>query len=169
MNRFLLGFKALWRVWVDEADARRVESVLDGAGREVEAAAPPRPTRSDALTLLAVLQREGRLVDFLQEPIDGYSDAQIGAAVRDVHKGCSVALGRMMGLEPLVGDAEGSRITVPSGFDPQVYRLVGHVTGEPPHQGALRHHGWKAGRCVVPDWTGSDAAALVVAPAEVEL
>src|SRR5207253_6846543 len=36
-----------------------------------------------AVQLLAILQREGRLLDFLQEDVDGYADAQIGAAVRD--------------------------------------------------------------------------------------
>src|SRR5512140_1404688 len=33
-----------------------------------------------ALHLTAMLQREGRLVDFCQEELSGFSDAQIGAA-----------------------------------------------------------------------------------------
>jgi hypothetical protein len=44
--------------------------------------------RDGALALLALLQRDGRLVDFLREPLDGFADADIGAAARDVHRGC---------------------------------------------------------------------------------
>src|SRR5262245_56412530 len=51
-------------------------------------AAPVRDPAPGALQLLAMLQREGRLVDFLSEAIDDYDDATIGAAVRDIHKGC---------------------------------------------------------------------------------
>src|SRR5215831_3115113 len=47
------------------------------------AAAPRKPDATPgALQLLALLQREGRLVDFLAEDISGYDDASIGAAVR---------------------------------------------------------------------------------------
>src|SRR5689334_12156097 len=52
-------------------------------------ALPPAPPVPDgAVELLALLQREGRFVDFLEEAIDGYADAQIGAAARDIHRGC---------------------------------------------------------------------------------
>ena len=48
------------------------------------------------LRVLAVLQRDGRLVDFLQEDIDPYSDAQIGAAGIGVELGSSVEI-RILG------------------------------------------------------------------------
>jgi len=131
--------------------------------------APPPPKRSEALTLLATLQRESRLVDFLREPLEGYSDAQIGAAARDVHRDAAAVMDRLFALEPVVDEPEGAEVDVPAGFDAGRFRLVGNVTGEPPHHGRLAHHGWQATRVNLPTWTGSDESAHVVAPAEVEL
>jgi hypothetical protein len=54
-------------------------------------------------------------------------------------------------------------------LDPAQFRLTGNVTGAAPFRGKLQHHGWKAGKCELPEWTGNDASALVVAPAEVEV
>jgi len=168
MNRFVVGLRALFRVWSDAAFARRLAPLLTAdEGGPDEVAAPP--ARSEALTFLSVLQREGRLIDFLQEPIAGYSDAQIGAAVRDVHKGCAAALDRMLGLEPLVTGTEGESIEVPQGFDPLRYRLVGQVGGQPPYRGTLAHHGWLAQRCEIPTWSGAEGSQGVVAAAEVEI
>lgn len=166
MNRFLLGFRALIRTWTDESFADATEKLLSAPD---EAAAAPVPTRSDALTFLSVLQRESRLVDFVQEPIAAYPDAQIGAAVRDVHSGCKAVFDRLLDLQPLVAEAEGSGITVPADANPEQYRLVGNVAGTPPYRGQLAHHGWRASRCDIPKWTGDSDSALTVAPAEVEL
>ena len=55
-------------------------------------AAEPAPRRSDAITLLAALQREARFVDLVQEPLGEYSDDQIGAAARDVLRDCREVL-----------------------------------------------------------------------------
>jgi hypothetical protein len=129
----------------------------------------PKPTRSDALTLLATLQREARLVDFIQEPLDEYSDDQVGAAVRDVHRQCRQVLQRMFSLQPIVSEAEGASMEVPAGFDAGKYRLTGNVAGTAPFRGQLAHHGWEAARCDVPSWSGGKESALVVAPAEVEV
>ena len=125
--------------------------------------------RSEALTLLATLQREARFVDFIQEPLDDYSDAQIGAAVRDVHRDCAKVLGRLFSIRPVLKDEEGAEVEVPAGFDSGRYRLVGNVTGQPPHRGRMMHHGWEAGACELPAFSGSKSAARVIAPAEVEL
>lgn len=125
--------------------------------------------RSDAIALLALLQREGRLVDFLKEPIDAYSDAQIGAAVRDVHRDCAAVLERSFEIVPLVEKEEGAAMEIVSGFDPDQTRLTGNVTGNPPYNGILRHSGWKAGKCELPQWQGNSESAHVIAPAEVEL
>ena len=168
MNRFLLGFRALFRAWTDRSFAEELSQLVSAPGKGVEEAEPA-PSRSDALTFLAVLQREARLIDFIQEPIAAYPDAQIGAAVRDVHTGCKAVFDRLLELEPLMEEAEGSRITVPADANPEQYRLVGNVTGAPPHTGQLAHHGWQARRCDIPQWSGQPEAALVVAPAEVEL
>ena len=138
-------------------------------------AAPPptatakQPARSDAVTLLATLQREARLVDFVQEPLDAYSDAQIGAAARDVHRECGKVLARLFALRPILAAAEDAAVEVPAGFDGGRYRLTGNVTGQPPFHGRLVHHGWEAEKCQLPAWSGTAAAARVVAPVEVEL
>jgi hypothetical protein len=50
--------------------------------------APAADVPDRAVQMLALLQREGRLVDFVLENLTTYSDAQIGASVRDVHAGC---------------------------------------------------------------------------------
>ena len=121
-----------------------------------------------ALQLLALLQREGRLVDFLHEDISGYEDADIGAAVRDIHKGCRKVLLEHFAVEPVLDAAENEAVTVDTGFDPARIRLVGNVSGEPPFKGTLRHHGWRAAKVTLPVLSdGMDAT--IVAPAEVEL
>jgi len=132
-------------------------------------AAPKPPARSEAITLLAALQREARFVDFIQESLAGYSDAQIGAAARDVHRDCAAVLKRMFALRPAVTDEEGKEVEVPAGFDAGRWRLTGNVTGEPPFHGRLVHPGWEAAACELPTWSGSAAASRIVAPAEVEL
>jgi len=124
--------------------------------------------RDGALALLALLQREGRLIDFLQEPLDGFSDADIGAAARDVHRGCRKVLEQHLSLEPVMPGAEEARVAVPKGFDPAEIRLIGEARGEPPFRGTLRHHGWRVVDARLPALAdGVDRA--VIAPAEVEL
>src|SRR4051812_21360113 len=135
--------------------------------------APPRVStaqhhRDGALALLALLQRKGRLVDFLREPLDGFSDADIGAAARDVHRGCKKVLDQHLTFEPVMPGAEEERVSVPKGFDPAEIRLIGEAKGEPPFKGTLRHHGWRVVDAKLPTLAeGVDRA--VIAPAEVEL
>jgi Domain of unknown function (DUF2760) len=119
-----------------------------------------------AVALLGLFQREGRLLDFLQEDIDGYNDAQIGAAVRDIHRGCRKALAEHAPLVPVLDQPESATVRVDVGFDPSRIKLVGHVVGEPPFTGTLRHHGWRASKLQLPD---GKTATLLIAPAEVEL
>jgi len=142
-----------------------------GPAPSAAAAAPqpaPRPDPRPALQLLALLQREGRLVDFLEEDLTSFPDASVGAAARTVHSGCKRALEEYFRLEPVLRDPEGATVTVPRGFDAAAIRLTGRVVGEPPFKGSLRHHGWRAREVrLPPPRDGSDAALL--APAEVEL
>jgi hypothetical protein len=121
-----------------------------------------------AVQLLALLQREGRLLDFLQEEIDGYSDDQIGAAVRDIHRGCKKVLAEHAPLEPVLAGQENASVRVDPGFDPSRIRLTGNVVGEPPFTGTLKHHGWRTSKVVLPELTNT-SDPTVVAPAEVEL
>lgn len=134
----------------------------------VEQAQEKPPQNLGALHMLAILQREGRLIDFLQEDVTSVSDADIGGAARVVHEGCRKALAQYITLKPLRDEEEGSSITVPQGFDPAEIRLTGNVSGEPPYSGTLAHPGWRAVDTKLPDITGDHDASLV-APAEVEL
>ena len=127
----------------------------------------PAPTAA-ALQMLAILQREGRLIDFLQEDLSLYEDEQIGAAVRSVHAGCKQGIESHVTLEPVVKDDEGSTITIPAGFDASAIRLTGNVSGNPPFKGVVRHRGWRAAKVDLPQLT-SNANAQVVAAAEVEV
>ncbi len=117
---------------------------------------------------LGLLQREGRLIDFLQEDIEPYEDAQIGAAVREVHRGCRTVLKDALGLSPVMNAQEGSNVEVDEDFDPAKIRLTGNVHGDPPFHGVLRHCGWQATEIRLPVRTG-DVDRKVIAPAEVEV
>jgi len=130
---------------------------------------PAKSPRSDAITLLASLQREARFVDIVNESLDGYSDAQIGAAARDVLRDCGKVLSRAFALRPMLEQEEGATVQVPAGYETESYRLTGDVSREPPFTGKLMHAGWQATKCDLPTWTGSGKGALVVAPAEVQL
>jgi Domain of unknown function (DUF2760) len=134
------------------------------------AVSSPAPVRehSEALQVLALLQRDGRLIDFLSESLEGFSDSEIGAAARTVHAGCRKALDAYLDLEPVYGEAEGASVTVAAGFDPSAVRLTGNVVGEPPFKGSLRHHGWRATRTAFPALP-QEQDPRILAPAEVEL
>jgi hypothetical protein len=134
-----------------------------------EAAAAPKPSSpAPALRLLALLQQEGRFVDFVQEDIDTYSDQQVGAAVRAIHAGCRKALREHVDFERIFTAADGSQVVVEPGFDPAAVRLTGNVTGAPPFHGTLQHGGWRAAKVSLPPPPG-DGDASVLAPAEVEI
>ena len=122
----------------------------------------------EAVYTLALLQREGRLIDFLKEDIGGFEDAQIGAAVRQIHEGCRKVLDKHFEIVPVVDSAEGEKTTVESGFDPSMYELSGNVSGEPPYSGELRHKGWKTEKVDLPvRQKGRNDS--VIHPAEVEV
>lgn len=188
MGRVGTAFRSFFRALGDADFAKQVDLILDGkpatavaepAGIPAPAAPQPAakpaepvkavPQRSEALTLLSVLQREARLVDFLKEDIAGYDDAQIGAAVREIHRDASAALERIFSLKPIRTESEGVSVTVPAGYDAGAIRLVGNVSGQPPHSGSLVHAGWQATKVELPEWTGTTTASKVVTPAEVEL
>lgn len=138
------------------------------AGEEPGAVDRPAADSSDrAIQILALLQRDGRLVDFLMEDLSAYPDAQIGAAARDVHAGCRSALQRYLTLAPVIEDDEGRTVTVDRGMDPAAVKVVGNVAGSPPYRGVLRHRGWDATRVELPPLPAS--ARTVLAPAEVEV
>ncbi len=135
--------------------------------------AAPKPSEEtkppvEALRFLALMQQEGRLVDFLLEDLEGISDEQLGAGVREIHRQCRKVLLDHLRLEPILNQNEGERVTIPTGFDPSTVRLTGNVTGQPPFTGILQHRGWRVKeiRLAKPP-SGQDE--MVLMPAEVEL
>jgi hypothetical protein len=127
--------------------------------------------KEGALALLALLQREGRFVDFVRDPamLDASTtDADIGAAVRAVHRGCLKVIEQYLSLEPVMPQDEEAKVSVPKGFDPSEIRLIGEAKGEAPYKGTLRHKGWRVVEAKLP--TLADGVdRTVIAPAEVEL
>jgi hypothetical protein len=131
-----------------------------------------RPAEVDSLDravqTLALLQRDGRLIDFLYEDVKPYPDEQLGAAVRTVHESCRQVLERYFKLEPILASEEDQPVTVQAGFDPASIKLIGNVTGEPPLKGLLRHRGWRVKEATMPSLP-QGSGRVVVAPAEVEV
>lgn len=121
-----------------------------------------------AVQMLAILQRDGRLIDFFTEDISPYSDAQIGAAVRDLHQNCKQTLERYVKLEPIIASEEGLPVTVQAPIDPAAVKLIGNVTGKPPLSGLLRHRGWRVAKVKLPPLPEGTGRS-VIAPAEVEI
>jgi hypothetical protein len=129
----------------------------------------PRPARSEAVTLLAALQREARLVDLIMQPLGQFTDEQIGAAARNVLTDSRGVLERFFALQPVVNQEEGTSYAVPAGYDPARLKIAGEGTSRGLLQGRLVHQGWQATSVKLPAWTGSSDSALVIAPAEIEL
>ena len=126
------------------------------------------PLKSLRVRLLALLQREARLLDFLLEDISGASNDTLGAGVREVHKKSQTVLKDHLTLEPVLNQPENATVEILAGFDPSAVRLTGNVTGHPPFKGTLIHHGWRVKGYNLPKPPeGQDD--LVIAPAEVEL
>ena len=121
-----------------------------------------------ALQLLGLLQRDARFIDFVEEDIVNYSDADIGAAARLVHDGCRAVLREHFTIKPVRTESEGSRVTLQEGFDAAAMRLTGNVVGKAPFNGQVSHRGWKVEDTRLPKLAPSHDASIV-APAEVEL
>ncbi|HEY1341506.1 MAG TPA: DUF2760 domain-containing protein [Bryobacteraceae bacterium] len=182
MSRILLAFRAFFNILFH---GQLSESALTALGLSRRQAAPSRPaaapktpaaaapapppvkTSDGALQLLAILQRDSRLVDFVMEDIASYSDDQVGAAVRELHDQCRDSLARYVALQPVIDGVEGTFAKAPSS-DPNVVKFVGNVPATPPSGGTLRHKGWRAAKVDLPALTGKQDAA-VIAPAEIEI
>jgi len=180
--RLFFAWACFFRVLFDGAFAARANLVRDALPpapapvpepvKEVKEAPKPEkraPASIDAaLQLLALLQREGRFVDFLEQDITTFPDADVGTAARVVHEGCRRALHGHGKVEPIHEAEEGKKVDVPSGFDAATLKLVGNVSGKGPYRGTLQHRGWRVVGLSLPEGlAGFDAT--IVAPAEVEL
>jgi hypothetical protein len=151
-----------------EEAAERQSAISPAVRAVVPPMAPRLGPREGALHLLALLQREGRLLDFCEEELAGFSDADVGAAARTVHAGCRKVLQEGLRLDPVRLEKEGAPLVIERGFDARAVRLTGNVVGDPPFRGTLRHHGWRAVEVRLPEPPEGEAASLL-APAEVEL
>ncbi len=164
-SRFGLAVRTYFRVLGDAATAERVRPLLEPPADE-----PKKPARlsPEPLRLVTLLQREGRLLDFLLEDIQAASDEQIGAGVRELHRKAQTVVKEHLVLEPVLAKSEGENVEVPANFDPSAIRLTGNVTGQPPFHGVLQHHGWRVKSYSLPALPeGQDP--FILAPAEVEL
>ena len=170
-SRLWMALVVFFRILFHPDFAQRVQPVLDpGSKQEALPGPTPPPRRSHAsgLFMLSLLQREGRLLDFVEEDITTASDANVGAAARIVHAGCRKVLDLYVPLQPVLEAAEGTMVTVPRGFDANRIRLVGNVSGSPPFSGSLKHHGWRTQDVRLPEVPDAHDTT-VLAPAEVEL
>ena len=173
--RLAMAFAAFWHVLANPAFAAAVARLRAGAPAPATREITPAPrvplSRAEpnaALQVLGLLQQEGRFIDFLQEDVAAYSDAQVGAAARVVHEGCRKALREHVTIEPARSEPEGARVTLQEGFDASSVRLTGNVVGRAPFTGVLTHRGWRVTEVRLPQIAaGHDLRTL--APAEVEL
>src|SRR5688572_2956583 len=173
MTPYFARLRYAFRTFFSILDRDRIpEDVLATVATGVPSSAPPAPAQRPEATaedrgvhaaqMLALLQRDGRLVDFLMEDITGFADSQIGAAVRDVHAGCRQVLQRYVTLAPILQHEEGSTVEVNAPIDPATIKVVGNAR-DVPVRGVLRHRGWLASHIDLPQVPRG--ARFVIAPA----
>jgi hypothetical protein len=166
LSRLGLACRAFFAVMGDTTLADRVRALLEPVPAE-ETKKPARLS-PEPLRLMALLQRDGRLLDFLLENMEGIANEDVGAGVREVHRKSQAVIKEHLVLEPVLPQSEGETVEVPANFDPSAIRLTGNVTGQPPFRGVLQHHGWRVKNYTLPTPPeGQDQ--FVLAPAEVEL
>lgn len=176
LSRLAIALSAFMRIMGNPGFAASVAALRDAPTSEQQPVAEPKPPKpklrevepNAALQLLGLLQQEGRFIDFLQEDVTAFTDADVGAAARVVHEGCSKALKDHFSVAPVRVENEGSRITLDVGFDAAAVRLTGKVAGQAPYSGTLNHRGWKVTETRLPQ-VASGHDLSILAPAEVEL
>ena len=133
----------------------------------------PETVDAELINLLSIFQQKGRLIDFLMDDVTPYSDAQVGAAARIVHQGCSGVLKDFFSIAPITEDSEGKELTLEKQFNPKQYRIIGKVKGEPPFTGKVVHRGWKTEKISLPRIVSKDDDLIdltqIIAPSEIEV
>lgn len=162
------GLSIAGKASVDQAFAQKLQAILSGA--EIKPVEPPKPAKPSGapLRMLALLQAESRLVDFLMEDIQGLKDEQIGQFVREMHKKAQAALKQHAKIEPVLSGNEGETTTVAKGFDPSAVRVIGNISGEPPFSGQINHPGWRVKELKLAT-PPEGADEFVLQPAEVQI
>ena len=171
MNRLSFAFRSFFSILFGgklPADIARAYGFVSSKVAPPPKAAPQVRASDGALQLLAILQRDARLLDFLMEDVSGYSDDQVGAAVRNLHEQARTALTRHVQLAPVIDGVEGTYAKIEAS-EPNAVKLLGNVpaSGKAPG-GMLRHKGWRANRIDLPALSGSQKPELI-APAEIEI
>jgi hypothetical protein len=165
----LKAFKAFWRALTDNEAPEAVKTapeISEPPKPELEKVDKTKIFEDGAVFTLTLLQREGRLIDFLCENIDSYDDSQIGAAVRQIHSSCSKVVKERFALEQIIDGTEGTPAEAPEKFDPSEIRLTGNPPSEAPYKGTLQHKGWIAKEVKLPT-RSEEINAKVVCPAEI--
>jgi hypothetical protein len=169
-SAFFSFFSILFKGELPDTVAREFGYIKKGEEKPIPVVKPqPEVRTSDgALQILSILQRDARLIDFLMEDISGYSDDQVGAAVRSLHEQSRTALARYVSLSPVIDAVEGTRTRIEKN-DPATIKLIGNVPASgKASQGILRHKGWRAEKVDLPKLQASQDAK-VLAPAEIEI
>ena len=172
MHRILLAFRTFFNILFGGSlsDAALTELGLTRRAAAAKSSAPAaaaRTTSDGALQILSILQRDSRLIDFIMEDISGYSDDQVGAAVRSLHDQSRDALTRYVRLAPVIDGVEGTYAKTPGG-EAAAVKFVGNVPAGTPAGGVLRHRGWRAIKVDLPALAAKQDTAIV-APAEIEI
>jgi hypothetical protein len=132
-----------------------------------EPAKPAKPSGAP-LRLLAMLQAESRLIDFLMEDISNAPEDKVGLAVKDIHRKAQSVLKQHLVLDTVLRAAEGETVSVPKGFDPSAIRVLGNVAGDPPYSGQVQHPGWRVKEIKLsPPPEGADEFVLQAAEVQI--
>jgi Domain of unknown function (DUF2760) len=170
LSRIGLAFRSFFAILFTgklPADIAKAFGYIENKPQPMAKPVPQVRASDGALQILGILQRDSRLIDFLMEDIGGYSDEQVGAAVRNLHDSSRESLNRYMQLAPVIDGVEGVFTKLDTN-DPSTVKLLGNVPakGKAPG-GILRHKGWRAEKIDLPPLTPSQNS--IVAPAEVEV
>jgi len=156
----IIALKAFLKAWKEPENAEEF----------IKEAPKISHTPSDAshLRLLSSLQQNARLIDFLKEDIKGYTDAQVGAAVRKIHQECGKFLEESVTIRTVMNEEEGETVKIPAGYNSAQIKVVGRVNGNPPYTGIVRHRGWKVHKLSLPK-QHTQQQGDVICPAEIEV
>jgi hypothetical protein len=163
LSRISLAFRAFFAILF----GRPLPKEIKPPAPSPQPPAPAKPNPAHALQLLAILQRDSRLLDFLMEDIASFEDDQIGAAVRSLHDQARDSLARYLSLQPVIDGVEGA-YTRPATTDPAAVKFIGNVPATKPEGGTLRHKGWRCAKVDLPA-LNSKQDATIIAPAEIEI
>ena len=171
MLKISLAFRCFFALLMHDQISPELMTELGLMRKREEKPAPPPPpvmkVSDGALQLLGILQRDGRLLDFLLEDISPYSDEQVGSAARSMQGPCRETLNRYLTIAPVIDGVEGTFVQAPS-KDPATVKFLGNVPAAAPSGGLLRHRGWAVKDIRLPVLAPKQNVS-VLAPAELEV